>query len=74
MHRDRYGENLTEYFSVDCAYPAKTEQKMERILKQYRYAITKRTNLTNGINVLNQNPGGINNRAKIRTNLTVKGE
>ena len=42
LHRDRYGENLTEYFSVDCPYPAKTEQNMERILKQYRYAITKK--------------------------------
>ena len=31
-----------EYFSVDCPYPAKTEQNMERILKQYRYAITKK--------------------------------
>jgi len=41
QHMRRYNEQLTEVFSVKAPYPARLEHELERLLKDYRHAITQ---------------------------------
>ena len=41
QHARRYNEQLTEFYSIEVPYPARLEREIERLLKDFRHAITQ---------------------------------